>query len=250
MNRRTFVAGTAAAAAVAGSARAHPAQATPNASPAILNPDFQVMFIRHAESQVNVLDQLDIPLDQLPPDSGVSYPLTQLGVEQAIALADTLVDLDILAISSSTRLRCMQTSDALAFSHVIPIELAPAMVEAAFTAPDAGMGTLDYPAVLTTMTAWAIGDLDAHTPGGESLTEILARFLPFVTATIDAYAAEAGTLVFVSHGATLGYGLPYLFPNVSPDWAALNGLANTGIVTGAFVDGALVCTGWQGMQPE
>ena len=79
---------------------------------------------------------------------------------------------------------------------------------------------------------------------------MLARFLPFVTSTIDAFASEAGTLVVVSHLATLTYGLPFLFPNVSPEWAALNSLANTGIVTGAFVDGTLVCTDWQGTPPQ
>ncbi len=112
------------------------------------------------------------------------------------------------------------------------------------------MATLDHLSVLSTMAAWAIGDLDARTSGGESLTDVLARFLPFVTSTIDAFASEPGTLVFVSHLATLSYGLPFLFSNVSLEWAALHSLANTGIVTGAFADGTLVCTDWQGMQPE
>ena len=60
-----------------------------------------------------------MPGQPLPPDSGVTYPLTQLGVEQAIALGDSLRDDPILATVSSTRLRCTQTADAIAFARAM-----------------------------------------------------------------------------------------------------------------------------------
>ena len=43
--------------------------------------------------------------------------------------------------------------------------------------------------------------------------------------------------------------LPSLFPNLSLDWTLTHVLPHTGIATGAFVDGTLVCTDWDGAPP-
>lgn len=252
MNRRTLLGSTAAAAALAGAGRIRwvNAQATPSGAPVAAHPDFRVRFIRHAESQINVLGTIDVPGQPLPPDSGVTYPLTQLGAEQAIALGEQLRDESLQAIYASTLLRCIQTADAIAFARSMTIELAPEIVEVAFTDPDASMSTVDYLKSVEVITEWVSGNPDAKAPGGESLNEVLARFLPFVEETIAAHAGNAGTLVFVSHSVTLGAGLPSLFDNVSPAWAMTHVLQNTGIVTGGYVDGRLVCTDWQGELPQ
>jgi broad specificity phosphatase PhoE len=244
MNRRRLL-GTGAA-ALLGSAFRVDARATP----ADANPDFRVLFIRHAESQINELRTIDVPGRPLPPDNGVSYPLTQIGIEQAIALGEQLREIDVQAIYASTRLRALQTADAIAFVHSMTIELAQEIVEVAFTDPAASMSTVDYLKVVEVMTDWITGNPDAKAPGGESLNELLARFLPFVEETIAAYAAGSGSLVFVSHSVTLGAALPYLFDNVSPAWAMTHVLSNTGIVTGRYVDNRLVCTDWQGEPPQ
>ena len=225
------------------------ARAQPNASPVAAHPDFRVRFVRHAESQINELSVIHIPGQPLPPDSGVTYPLTQRGVEQAIALGDALRDDPILAIVSSPRLRCTQTADAIAFAKELTIELAPGLVEVAFVDPAASMSTLDYVAMLQTMTSWVTGDRAAHTPGGESLDEVLARFLPVVTDIIGRSADQPGDLLFVSHSIVLSVALPFLFANLSPVWALANVLPNTGIATGGYVDGALMCTDWNGSAP-
>jgi probable phosphoglycerate mutase len=249
MNRRRLL--TASAAAVLGArmggALRVDAQAT---SAAGANPDFRVLFIRHAESQINVLGDIDVPGQPLPPDSGVTYPLTSLGVEQAIVLGERLHETGVLAIYSSTRLRALQTADALAFAHAMTIELAPEIVEVAFTDPAASMSTVDPVKSLEALTGWVTGNPDAKAPGGESLNELLARFLPFVEETIATHAGGSGALVFVSHSITLGAALPYLFENVAPAWAMTRVLKNTGIVTGGYVDDRLVCIDWQGEPPQ
>ncbi len=43
------------------------------------NPEFRVLFVRHAESEINIMPELEIPRHALPPDSGVTYPLTRKG---------------------------------------------------------------------------------------------------------------------------------------------------------------------------
>jgi probable phosphoglycerate mutase len=225
------------------------ARAPSTATPIALHPDFRVRFVRHAESQINELNAIAVPGQPLPPDSGATYPLTQHGVEQAIALGDALRSDPILAIVSSTRLRCTQTADAIAFATGLTIELAPGLVEVAFVDPAASMSTLDPVAMVQTMTSWITGDRSAHTPGGESLDEILARFLPVVTETIGQYADQPGDLLFVSHSIVLSVALPFLFTNLSSEWALTNVLPNTGIATGGYVDGKLSCIEWNGAAP-
>lgn len=215
----------------------------------VVHPDFRVRFVRHAESQINVLRTIDVPGEPLPPDSGVTYPLTQLGVEQAIALGKKLHDDPIVEIHTSPRLRATQTADAIAFAHAIPIELAPGLVEVAFTDPADSMSTVDYVAVAQTLTNWILGNADARAPGGESLTEVLDRFLPAVQAPIARLSGQPVELVFVSHSITLAIALPALFPNLVRSWTLLNVLPNAAVATGAPVDGVLVCTDWNGAPP-
>jgi probable phosphoglycerate mutase len=249
ISRRRLL-GTGIGAAIGGLLRGERAvRAQPVATPMAAHPDFRVRFVRHAESEINVLRTIDVPGQPLPPDSGVTYPLTQLGVEQAIALGDALRDDPILAIVSSPRLRCTQTADAIAFAKGMTIEPAPGLVEVAFVDPEASMSTIDYVAALQTMTGWMVGDRAAHTPGGESLDQVLARVLPVVTETIAQYAAQPGDLLFVSHSITLSAALPHLFENLSPAWTLMNVLPNAGIATGGSVEGRLLCTDWNGNPP-
>ena len=63
------------------------ARAQSVATPVAESPDLRVRFVRHAESQINELGAIEASGQPLPPDSGVTYPLTQRGVEEAIALA-------------------------------------------------------------------------------------------------------------------------------------------------------------------
>ena len=212
-------------------------------------PAFRVRFVRHAQSQIDVLRTIDVPGQPLPADSDMAYPLTQVGMEQAVALAETLRTDRLLALFASPRLRCVQTADALGFARGMAVELAPGTEEVGFIASEASMSTLDYAAVMQTMTRWMQGDLDARTRDGESLAEVRARFLPVVQAIIDRYAAQNGDLIVVSHGIVLAAALPMLFANLTTAWTLANMLPATGMATGAFVDGALICTDWNGASP-
>ena len=99
------------------------------------------------------------------------------------------------------------------------------------------------------MAGWMQGDLAARAPGGESLAEVLDRFLPPVQAAIEQFAGQPGDLILVSHSVVLSAALPFLFTNLTPAWALLDVLPHTGIATGAFIDGALTCTDWNGTPP-
>ena len=76
------------------------------------NPEFRVLFVRHAESEINIIPELEIPRHALPPDSGVTYPLSKRGMQQASAIGDALAGERVVAIYSSTRMRCAATGVA------------------------------------------------------------------------------------------------------------------------------------------
>ncbi len=214
------------------------------------HPDFRVLFVRHAESQINVIPELEIPRHALPPDNGVTYPLTVKGMQQAREIGDRLSSLNLQAIYSSTRTRCIQTATAIALPHRQSLVLAEEIVEIAFTEPDASMGMIEESEVRAVMGRWAQGDIEAAPPGGESLAEVFHRFLPWSYRTIGTHAAAPGTVVIVAHGGVMAAGLTQLFPNISPAFALSNMFDNTETATGEFIDGRLVCVDWHGVSLE
>lgn len=216
-----------------------------------VNPEFRVCFVRHAESEINIMPELEIPRHALPPDSGVTYPLTKKGMQQAKAIGDTLAAERLIAVYSSTRMRCVQTATAIALPHDIPVRPEEDLVEIAFVDPAASMGMIEENEVRAVMGRWAAGDIDAAAPGGgESLREVFQRFLPSVQGIVTKHAGQEGTLVIVAHGGVLLAGLTQLFANITQEFALGHMFDNTDTATGIFADGSLICTDWHGVQPS
>jgi broad specificity phosphatase PhoE len=214
------------------------------------NPAFRVVFVRHAESEINIIPELEIPRHALPPDSGMTYPLTKKGMQQAKAIGEAMAGERLIAIYSSTRMRCVQTATAIALPHELPVRPHEDLVEIAFIDPAASIGMIEEDDVRAVMGQWAAGDIDAAAPGGgESLREVFQRFLPAVSGLIAKHAGQEGTLVIVAHGGVLLAGLTQVFANITQEFALGHMFDNTQTATGAFVDGALVCTDWHGSEP-
>lgn len=234
LSRRAFVA--AAGAAVAAAALPAAAQ---------IGGPLQIWFIRHAESEINV------PGSPRPvPDGGVSYPLTRKGVEQAKALAEATATAPVVAIYTSTYLRAVQTADAVAFRHDLPLTLAPEAVEV-----DLGIkpgSPEDSRTVYVELARkWTVDkDLEARHGEGESFADVQRRFLPFVREVMNRHAQDSGVVMIVAHAATIGFMVPVLAGNVPPDYAALHPLPNTGIVKTELRDSRLFCLDWLGIPSE
>lgn len=201
----------------------------------------QIWFIRHGESELN------LPGPKPVPDDGVSYPLTRRGIEQARALVDSLQGVPIMQIYSSTRLRAIQTADALAFDRGQTVSLAPEAVEIDFGLPlDASEESRAMYRDL--VNKWFVAkDADARTDQGESLTDVQRRFLPFVREVMNRHALDTGVVVIVAHSGTLGYMVPMLTTNVPSDFALRHPLPNTGIIKTELRDSRLFCTEWAGL---
>ncbi|MEZ4504718.1 MAG: histidine phosphatase family protein [Thermomicrobiales bacterium] len=212
------------------------------------HPDFRVLFVRHAESQINIMPELEIPRHALPPDSGVTYPLTRKGMEQATAIGTRLADTNLIAVYTSTRTRCIQTATAIALPHALQIQLDDDLVEIAFIDPEYSMGMIEEGAVRSVMGRWQAGDYEAAAPnGGESLLQVFQRFVPASQRIITNHVAQPGTLVIVAHGGVLLACLTQLFANIAPEFAIQHMFDNTDTAAGRFVDGALICTDWHGV---
>ncbi|KAF3883780.1 MULTISPECIES: histidine phosphatase family protein [Nostocales] len=242
INRRTIITAIAAAPAFAGlSTLVEKVKAQETGK-------FEVWFIRHGESEVNVLSERSELPSELPPDEGFTYPLTIKGIQQVKTLASSIEDIDVSAIFTSTRLRTVQTADAISFVKNLPIQLAPQIVEVNFGT--AALNSSDFSQIFQLLTDWLVNkEYDKKAADGESYNDLRSRFVPFVTDTIEQYSNIPKVLIFVAHGAILSTMLPLIFKNVSGQFALANVLPNTGIVKGELLHGHLICTDWNGSQP-
>jgi broad specificity phosphatase PhoE len=210
-------------------------------APAVNAAPLQIWFIRHGESEIN------LPGPKPVPDDGVSYPLTRKGIEQARALVASLHGVPIKQIYSSTRLRAIQTADALAFDRSQTVSLAPEAVEINF-GPLPASAEESRAIYMDLVNKWFVEkDAEARAAGGESFAEVQRRFLPFVREVMNRHALESGVVVIIAHGATLGYMVPMLTTNVPSDFALRHPLPNTGIIKTELRDSRLFCTEWAGL---
>lgn len=201
----------------------------------------QIWFIRHAESEINIAT-----LPHSVADGGVSYPLTQQGVEQANALAQTLASTPITTIYSSTYLRAIQTADAIAFRHGLTVSLAPEAVEINLGIKRDAEDVREVYGELA--RKWTVEkDLGFRHGEGESFIEAQRRFLPFVRELMNRHSDDTGVVVVVAHGAVLAFMVPVLASNVPADFAVRHPLTNTSIIKTELRDGRLVCTEWAGI---
>lgn len=204
-----------------------------------------VYFVRHAESEVNVA------IDPGQPDSGVSYPLTKLGIVQAREMARQVTAAGPPGLLyASNLLRAVQTADAIAFRAGTPVHISPALREVEFGEVDAGPTlAASLAAIRAIYMAWLAGDRTARAKGGESFAEVRDRVHTFVDHVL-ATASAGAPIVIVSHRATLMVTGPEIFSNVTPAFAAAHPIPNCGLIHGRLVDGRLECQSWLGVEPK
>lgn len=194
------------------------------------------LFIRHAESTTNA--------GTANPEDIVDPPLTALGEQQALDLADTLAGVDLTTIYVSSYKRTALTIAPTAADHGLTPIVEPDIREWSF-----GTGALDYGKISAMFGEWLSGNTAARiegVPDSESLDDLVARVLPAYLAIIGAHADEDGTVALVGHGGSIAWVLPFLVENLSLDYAVANGLKNTGIVEVESYQGKLYVTNWQG----
>ena len=201
----------------------------------------RLYFVRHGQSEANV--QRVISNRDLP------HPLTELGRQQAEALAYSLSAVPLVAIYSSPIMRAEQTAQIVAASRGLSVEIADALRE-----PDCGImeGRGDE-------EAWAEHDrvtydwvvqhkFASRIERGESFHDLRARFVPFVNRLVAAHSTPDRNIILITHGSLLYLMLPLVLINVDPASVHEYPMPNTGIIVAEKQMNGLTCLEWCGVK--
>ncbi len=128
--------------------------------------------------------------------------------------------------------------------------LAPELVEIDFGA--AGQIS-DKVAMMTEVRRicadWLLGRSDSGAAGGETLSAVKARYLPFMHGRLNALTTGPSPGVLVLHGALMSVTGPALFANVTPQFALTHPLANCAVIRGRMTPSGPICLDWAGATP-
>ena len=201
----------------------------------------RLYFVRHGQSEANV--QMVISNRDLP------HHLTDLGRQQAQALARSLADVPLAAIYSSPIVRAVETVQIVASLVGVPFEIADALRE-----PDCGImeGRGDEEAWAEhhrVMVDWVVlRKFDSRIEGGESFHDLRARFMPFVDRLVAVYGATDRNILLITHGSLLYLMLPLVLNNIDPASVHEYPMPNAGVVIVERQAHGLTCLEWCGVK--
>jgi broad specificity phosphatase PhoE len=204
-------------------------------------PPLTVIFARHGESQANI-DRVFANRPEIPGD------LTATGIEQARNLARMLAEFRVSHVYTSPLARARQTAGIVAAELAVPITVTDALREydvgdfegLPYTGDDHAWRWDRY---MEVQRAWLDCNPDARHEGGESATDMLGRFLPFVTG-LPARHDPDEVVVAVGHGGLYYHALPRLFPTIPPDYVLSHPLGYGDVVIGLHDEDGWRCASW------
>ena len=171
----------------------------------------RIIFARHGESEANVA--------RVIANRSMGFRLTGRGHAQARALADALLasgtqaglpgrsSAASLPIRSSPLLRARETADILGRVLGRPVIVDEALREADCGVMEGRSDEEAWAAHHALQLRWAVGETSARIEGGESMDDVIARFVPFV-AGLMARATADDDVICVGHGSLFRCGLP------------------------------------------
>ena len=168
--------------------------------------------------------------------------LSPLGRRQSGDLAELLRGERIARVWTSDLSRAVQTGESVAGRLDVDVTVRTGLRE--LGVGDAAGTTGEPDPFASTFAAWLDGDLTARIPGGESGTEVLARYRAVLDEVADAHRGES--VLVVSHGGVMCLVLPLLARNLAPDHTRALPLPSCGVVAlEADADG-WVARSWAG----
>ncbi len=199
-------------------------------------------FVRHGESEANVAREFSN--DVLP-----KHPLTANGRAQAQALAEKLRGEKFAAIYASPLLRARQTAEILNAPHGLEIQIAPALREHHAGNLEGRADQAAWDEYRALFEAWLLqGALDARIDGGESFSELRARFIPFMQRLTEQYQDTDANVLLVAHGGVFLLMLPLILTNVGFTFGRTHILPNAALVLAEQREEGLVCVSWDGVE--
>lgn len=205
----------------------------------------KLLLVRHAQSTANVLKILNTAMP--------GPPLTELGREQAEALAVYLCDEPVVAVYSSIATRAQETAAPLARVRGLDVQVIEGVHEVQVGELEDRGDQEGIEAYARVFFPWTLGELDARMPGGESGREICERYLGAVAQMRAKHEQEHpdGAVVLVSHGGVMRLCAELLADNVPPSVAEAGLIPNTGVIELHSRDGGgWHCVAWPGVDIE
>jgi probable phosphoglycerate mutase len=198
----------------------------------------RIYFVRHGQSEANVLRVIS--------NRDLPHHLTDLGRQQAEALARLLADVPLTAIYSSPIVRAAETAQVVAASKGLPVRIADALRE-----PDCGImegrGDEEAWAEHARAThAWVVQHkFDSRIEGGESYNDLRARFVPFIENLKAVHADSNHNLLLITHGSLLYLMLPLVLTNINLASVGEYPMPNTAVIIAEKRAEGLVCLTWR-----
>lgn len=203
----------------------------------------KLCFVRHGESTANLRREFS--------NTGFKHPLTEMGKEQARALALSLSGFDAETIYTSPLMRAVQTAQILADSLHAPVQTTEALCEWSVGTYEGTTDPAGWDLHAQVQDQWFThGQLDARMPGGESFLDIKRRFAPFIDSLVSEEASSGRSAVLVGHGGLYTAMLPAIFSNVDFPFARQHGFTYTAHVLAETRPTSLHCLSWCGVPAD
>jgi broad specificity phosphatase PhoE len=197
----------------------------------------RIFFIRHAESQANIVHEIS--------NRGLRYGLTMQGREQALALARQLERQEITRIYSSPVLRAIETSILLASHLGVEYEICEALREFDCGILEGRSDEEAHKGWKDLFDAWVLrSEWERRIEGGESFYDIRARFVPFIARLVQDYGKTGANIACVSHGGLYWMMLPVVLKNVDAAMIERFGLGYTVCIEAELRGEELFCVAW------
>jgi broad specificity phosphatase PhoE len=144
------------------------------------------------------------------------------GRAQAAGVAEELRDRHVAHVWCSDAARAVQTAEIVACHLGIGVTTRKALRE--IDVGDLHGEPFSIPAICAVTDHWFDGDLDVAFPGGESGSDVVARYAATLAEIADAHRGE--TVLVVTHQTASCIALPSVARNVTPSFADRHRLDN------------------------
>jgi probable phosphoglycerate mutase len=198
----------------------------------------KLVFSRHGESEANV--------QHVYWNRPGRFPLTPKGCQQAETLADALAAFTFAAVYCSPVLRAVETAQIVGRRFGLTPQIVDGLREydvGVLEGQTYSQETKDL--YWQTKRQWIEdGKYDARIEGGESYSDIAARFMPMIAGLEARYRDTQAALLLISHGGTLGAMLPLLLSNVDLAYPIDHPMGYTNPIVAERRDGEWICLSW------
>lgn len=152
----------------------------------------RLLLVRHGETTWNAAGRYQGQID---------VPLSDVGRQQAAALAQYLAQEKIDVIYASDLQRAAETAQHIAASHSLPVLTDPRLREISFGEWEGLTHAEIRERYSEALDSWLDAPMDNAPPAGETMTQVAERVRPLLDAMIQAHQEQ--TVLWATHGGLL-----------------------------------------------